>query len=75
MATKPNDENKKNEDPQLNSKNTLNIGNPPPIQKQPNKNCKKEKTNIYSLKTFIELAKNDIFKPSNYRRIKNNIRN
>ena len=39
MATKPNDENKKNEDPQLNSKNTLNIGNPPPIQKQPNKNC------------------------------------
>ena len=31
--------------------------------------------NINSLGTFIELAENDIFKPANYKRIKNNISN
>ena len=73
MATKQNDENKKkNPDPQLNS-STSGLGNPPPIQMQPNINYRKEKTNINSLETFIELVENDTFKPDSYKRIKNNI--
>ena len=36
-------------------------------------NYRKDKTNINSLETFIELVENDIFKPDNYRRIKSNI--
>ena len=51
------------------------MGNPPPIQKQPNINYRKEKTNINSLETFTELVENDIFKLGNYKRIKNNINN
>ena len=65
---------KKNADPQLDS-STSRLGNPPPIQKHPNINYRKEKTNINSLATFIELVENDIFKPGNYKRIKNNISN
>ena len=72
MATKQNDENHKNADPQLDS-STSGLGNPPPIQKQPNMNYQKEKTKINSLETFTELVENDIFKPDNYKRIKNNI--
>ena len=34
-----------------------------------------EETNINSLETFIELVENDIFKPDNYKRIKNDISN
>ena len=34
-----------------------------------------EETNINSLETFIELVENDIFKPGNYERIKNDISN
>ena len=74
MATKPNHKNQKNADPHLDS-STMGPGNPPPIQKQPNINYRKEKTNINSLETFIELVENDIFKPDNYKRIKNNISN
>ena len=73
-ATKQNDENQKNADPQLDS-STSGLGNPPPIQKKPNINYRREKANINSLETFIELVENDIFKPSNYKRIKNNISN
>ena len=65
---------KKNSDPKLDSR-SLGLGNPPPIQKQSNINYRKEKTNINSLETFVELVENDIFKPKNYRRIKNNISN
>ena len=74
MATKQNDENEKNADPQLDSR-TSGLGNPLPIQKQRYINYQKEKTNINSLETFIELVENDIFKPDNYKRIKNNISN
>ena len=63
---------KKNGDPQVDS-STLGLRNPPPIQKLPNINYQKEKRNINSLQTFIELVENDIFKPTNYKRIKNNI--
>ena len=66
---------KKNVKPQLDSSNTSGLGDPTPIQKQSNINYQKEKTNINSLETFIELIKNDIFKPNNYRRIKSNINN
>ena len=65
---------KKNSDPKLDSR-SLGLGNPPPIQKQSNINYRKEKTNINSLENFVELVENDIFKPKNYRRIKNNISN
>ena len=51
------------------------LGNQPPIQKQPHINNRKEKTNINSLETFIDLVENDIFKSTNYKRIKNNISN
>ena len=53
----------------------MGLGNPPPIQKQPHINNRKEKTNINSLETLIELVENDIFKPTKYKRIKNNISN
>ena len=71
MATRQNDENQKNADQQLDS-STSGIGNPPPIQ--PHINYRKEKTNINSLETFRQLVEN-IFKPANYKRIKNNINN
>ena len=64
----------KNADPQLDSI-TSSLGNPPPIQKQSNINYRKENTNIKGLKTFIELVKINVSKPSNYGRIKNNISN
>ena len=73
MATKQDDENKKNADPQFDS-STLGLGNLPPVQRQPHINYRKEKKNIISLGTFIELVEN-IFKPMNYKRIKNNISN
>ena len=47
-ATKQDDENKKNGDPQLDS-STLGLRNPPPIQKLPYINYRKEKRNINSL--------------------------
>ena len=50
---------------------TSDLGNPPPIQKHPHINYRKEKTNINSLETFIELVENDIFKPTNYKKTKN----
>ena len=43
METKPNDENLKNADPQSDS-SISGLGNPPPIQKHPNLNCREEKT-------------------------------
>ena len=74
MATKQNDENKKNTDSQLDS-STSGFGNSLPIQKQSNINYRKEKTNINSLEIFAELVENDIFKPNNYKRIKYDISN
>ena len=38
-----------------------------------NVNFRKEKTNISSLEAFIELVEKDLFKPSNYSKIKGNI--
>ena len=55
MATKANDENQKNEDPQLDS-SISSLGNPPPIQKHPNINCRKEKT-IKELKIISVIKK------------------
>ena len=74
MATKQNEENKKNANPQLDS-STSGLRNLPPIQKQSNIVYRKEKTNINSLETFIELVENDIFNANNSKRIKNNISN
>ena len=74
MATKQNEENKKNANPQLDS-STSGLRNLPPIQKQSNIVYRKEKTNINSLETFIELVENDIFNPNNSKRIKTNISN
>ena len=67
-AFKKESENPKIADPQLDS-NTPGLVNPPPIQKQPHINYRKEKANRNSLETFIELVENDIFKPTNYKRI------
>ena len=44
-------------------------------KKQPNMNYRKEKTIINSFETVMEFVENDIFKTSNYRRIKSNISN
>ena len=74
MVTKQNDENQKNTDPQLDSSKS-GLENPCPVQKQSNIHYWKEKTNINSLETFIELVEDDIFKPHNYKIIKNNISN
>ena len=71
MATRQNDENQKNADQQLDS-STSGIGNPPPIQLHIN--YRKEMTNINSLETFRQLVEN-IFKPANYKKIKNYISN
>ena len=49
------------------------FGNPPPSKSSLYVNYRKDKTNINSLETFIELVENDIFKPDNYRRVKSNI--
>ena len=68
METKKNDKNKKNANPPLDW-STSGLRNPSPSQEQPNKNHEKEKGNINSLETFIELVENDIFKPDNYKRI------
>ena len=46
---------KKNEDPQLDS-SISGLGNPPPIQKHPNINCRKEKT-IKELKIISVIKK------------------
>ena len=47
--------------------------NPAPSKSRSHVKYRKDKTNINSLETFIELVQNDIFKPDNYRRIKSNI--
>ena len=57
----------------LDSRVISQFGNPPPSKSRSHVNYRKDKTNINSLETFIELAENDIFKPDNYRRIKSNI--
>ena len=49
------------------------LGNPPIEAKSSNVNFNKEKTNISSLEAFIELLEKDLFKPSNYSKIKGNI--
>ena len=49
------------------------IGNPSIEAKFSNVNFRKEKTNISSLETFIELVEKDLLKPSNYSKIKGNI--
>ena len=48
------------------------FGNPLPSKSRSHVNYRKDKTNINSLETFIELVENGIFKPDNYRRIKSN---
>ena len=70
MATKPQDESQKHADPQLDSRCTSGLGNPPPNQQHPNTNYRKEKTNINGLEIFTEFVEEDIFKPNNYKRIK-----
>ena len=57
----------------LDSKMISQFGNPPPSKSRSHVNYRKDKTNINSLETFIELVENDIFKLDNYRRIKSNI--
>ena len=65
----------------INVNNTTNIsnslvrrlGNPPIETKSSNINFRKEKTKISSLEAFIEIAEKDLFKPSNYNKIKGNI--
>ena len=57
----------------LDSRMISQFGNPPPSKSRSHVNYRKDKTNINSLETFIELVENDIFKPDNYRRIKSNI--
>ena len=57
----------------LDSRMISQFGNPPPSTSRSYVNYRKDKTNINSLETFIELVENDIFKPDNYRRIKSNI--
>ena len=49
------------------------LGNPPIGAKSSNVNLRKEKTNISSLEAFIELVEKDLFKPSNYNKIKGNV--
>ena len=57
----------------LDSRRISQFGNPPPSKSRSHVNYRKDKANINSLETFIELVENDIFKPDNYRRIKSNI--
>ena len=57
----------------LDSRMISQFGNPPPSKSRSHVNYRKDKTNINSLETFIELVENDIFKPDIYRRIKSNI--
>ena len=49
------------------------LGNLPIEAKSSNVNFRKEKTNMSSLEAFIEFVKKDLFKPSNYNKIKGNI--
>ena len=49
------------------------LGNLPIGTKSSNLNFREEKTNISSLEAFIELVEKDLFKPSNYNKIKGNI--
>ena len=51
----------------LDSRMVSKLGNPPPSKSRSHVNDRKDKTNINSLETFIELVENDIFKPDNYR--------
>ena len=70
-ATKPNEEHTENENILQNPKMKSSIGNPPQQQRSSYINYRKEKTKMSSLETFIELIEKDIFKPENYRRIRN----
>ena len=47
------------------------LGNPPVKAKSPNINYRREKANVNSLETFIELV--DLFQPCNYNKVKSNI--
>ena len=49
------------------------LGNPPIEAKSSNANFRKEKTNISSLEAFIELVEKDLFKSSNYNKMKGSI--
>ena len=49
------------------------LGNPPIGTKSSNVNFRKEKTNISSLEAFIKLVEKDLFKPSNYNKIKGDL--
>ena len=51
----------------LDSRMISQFGNPPPSKSCSHVNYRKDKTNINSLETFIELVENDIFKPDTYR--------
>ena len=51
----------------LGSRMISQFGNPLPSKSCSHVNYRKDKTNINSLETFIELAENDIFKSDNYR--------
>ena len=57
----------------LDSRMISQFGNPRPSKSRSHVNYRKDKTNINSLETFIELAENDIFKPDNYRPVKSSI--
>ena len=46
------------------------LGNPPVKAKSPNINFRREKANVNSLETFIELV--DLFQPCNYNKVKSN---
>ena len=49
------------------------VGNPSIKAKSSNVNFRKEKTNINSLGTFIELVEKHLFKPSNHNKIKRSV--
>ena len=49
------------------------LGNPSIGEKSSNVNFRKEKTNISSLEAFIKLVEKDLFKPSNYNKIKGDL--
>ena len=52
---------------------TFQLGIPPVKAKSLNINFRREKTNVNSLETFIELVEKDLFKPCNYNKVKSNI--
>ena len=74
-VSKPAETNSINVDHTKNISNSLvsQLGNPPIGTKSSNLNFRGEKTNTSSLEAFIELVEKDLFKPSNYNKIKGNI--